>query len=167
MSVISNDNRGLLGDLALAMVLALSLRILYLLALQRAIDMADAIHYIQMAQQFASGDFLNFDENLPVLFSIFGAAVHVVVPNWEYAFWVVSLAASTLLVVPVYLLARELHGRSAAQIAALVVSMWPWLVDSGRPTAPEAPAVTRFFSFLPFHKTKPFLWQNLTLPHRH
>ena len=146
MSVISNDNRGLLGDLALAMVLALSLRILYLLALQRAIDMADAIHYIQMAQQFASGDFLNFDENLPVLFSIFGAAVHVVVPNWEYAFWVVSLAASTLLVVPVYLLARELHGRSAAQIAALVVSMWPWLVDYGSRIAPEALAVTLFFT---------------------
>ena len=52
--------------MALAIAMALSVRIFYLVALQRAIDMADAIHYIQMAQQFASGDFLNFDENLPV-----------------------------------------------------------------------------------------------------
>ncbi len=146
MKVISNDNRGTRGDLALAIVLALSLRLIYLLALQRAIDMADAIHYIQMAQQFAAGDFLDFDENLPVLFSIFGAAVHLIVPNWEHAFWIVSLAASTLLVVPVYLLARELHGRSAAQIAALVVSLWPWLVDYGSRIAPEALAVTLFFT---------------------
>lgn len=43
MNVISSDNRVLCGDLALAIVLALSLRPIYLLALRRAIDMADAI----------------------------------------------------------------------------------------------------------------------------
>ncbi len=108
--------------------------------------MADAIHYIGMAQQFAVGDFLDFDENLPVLFSLLGALIHLALPNWEHAFWAVSLAASTLLVVPVYFLARELHGRSAAQIAALLVSFWPWLVDYGSRIAPEALAVTLFFT---------------------
>ena len=146
MDVISNDNKGLRSDLFLAIMLACSLRLTYLLALRRAIDMADAIHYIGMAQQFAAGDFLSFDENLPVLYSLLGALAHLVLPNWEHAFWAVSLAASTLLVVPVYLLARELHGRGAAQIAALLVSLWPWLVDYGSRIAPEALAVTLFIT---------------------
>ncbi len=146
VNVISNDNRGQRGDLILAIVLAFCLRLAYLLALRRAIDMADAIHYIGMARQFAAGDFLSFDENLPVLFSLLAALAHLALPNWEHAFWAVSLATSTLLVVPVYLLSRELHGRSAARMAALLVSFWPWLIDYGSRIAPEAIAVTLFFT---------------------
>ena len=80
----STDSRShLTKDILCALAAALLLRIGYLLATRRAIDMADAIHYINMAKQFAAGNFLDFDENLPILYSIFGAISHLTFNNWE------------------------------------------------------------------------------------
>ena len=146
MSATDDHTRGIRRDLFTAFAVALTVRLAYLLALRRAIDMADAIHYLTMAKQFAAGDFLGFDENLPVLYSLFGATTHLVFVNWEHAMWAVSLLASSLLVVPVYYLSRELHGRSTARTAAALVCLWPWLVDYGSRIAPEALAVTLFFT---------------------
>lgn len=128
------------------MLLAFIFRVCYLLFLDRAIDMADSIHYINMGVQFTGGDALEFDENLPVLYSVFGAIAHVFISNWEWAFWCVSLMASTLIVIPVYYLAFELHGIMSARISALLVAIWPWLVDYGSRIAPEALAVTLWFT---------------------
>lgn len=146
MNVFSLNNRGLRSVLLWAVPSAFAIRLVYLLVTQRAIDMADAIHYVAMARQFAAGNFLGFDENLPVLYSLFGAAAHLVFLNWEHAFWAVSLTGSALLVVPVYFLARELHGKSAAWTTASIVACWPWLVDYGSRIAPEALSVTLFFT---------------------
>jgi hypothetical protein len=133
-------------DIAIAVLLAFVFRLCYLLLLDRAIDMADSIHYINMGVQFSGGDALQFDENLPVLYSIFGALVHIVISNWEWAFWCVSLIASALIVIPVYYLAFELHGIMSARISALLVAIWPWLIDYGSRIAPEALAVTLWFT---------------------
>lgn len=142
----SINDTGFRRDLAIAVAVAFVLRGLFLVAVHRVIDMADAIHYIAMAQQFAAGDFLGFDENLPVLYSALGALAHGVLPDWEWAFWAVSLAASSLVVVPVYLLSRELHGRDAARIAALLVCLWPWLVDYAGRIVPESLALLLWFA---------------------
>ena len=141
-----SNKRGMRNVLPWAVLSAFAIRLAYLLITRRAIDMPDAIHYLAMAGQFASGDFLGFDDNLPLLYSLLGAAAHLVFRNWEHAFWAVSLIASALLVVPVYLLAREMHGRRAAWTVALLVACWPWLVDYGSRIAPEALSVTLFFS---------------------
>ncbi|MCH7958544.1 MAG: glycosyltransferase family 39 protein [Candidatus Hydrogenedentes bacterium] len=133
-------------DLVIACTAALSLRLVYLFLIGRVIDMPDAIHYIDMARLFASGEAHAFDENLPVLYPALGAAMHLFVGDWEHAFWMASLLFSTLLVIPVYLLTRELFGQWSARIAVLTVCLWPWLMDYGSRIAPESVAI--FFWFL-------------------
>lgn len=127
---------------------ALSVRWTYLILSGRAIDAADSIHYIAMAQQFAAGDFWSFDENLPVLYSALAAVAHLVIPDWEAAFRAVSLIVSSLTVVPVCFLSRELHGLRAARIMAVLVVFWPWLVDYASRIQPEALAVCLWFTSL-------------------
>lgn len=131
-------------DLALLLAAALIYRILFLVILRPVVDTADAIHYLAMARDFARGDFAGFDTNLPVLYSLLGAAF---TPGLgvEWACRLVSLIASTLLVVPLYLLARDLHGRSSAMLAAMLTAAWPWLADYACRVGPEALAVTLWF----------------------
>lgn len=133
-------------DILIALIAALLIRVAVLIISQRVIDMADAIHYINMARQFASGEFLSFDENLPILYSLLGAGAYTFFGDWEWAFWAVSLTASSLLVIPVYFLARELHGVTAARFTVALVACWPWLSDYGSRIAPEALAVTLWFT---------------------
>ncbi|MFP6617319.1 MAG: glycosyltransferase family 39 protein [Candidatus Hydrogenedentota bacterium] len=133
-------------DLLIAVPIAFALRLGFLIASARAIDMADSIHYINMGRGFAQGDFVHFDENLPVLYSLFGALSFLLTNDWEWAFWVVSLLASTLLVIPIYFIAEELHGSKSARLSVFIVAAWPWLVDYGSRIAPEALAVTLWFS---------------------
>lgn len=133
-------------DLTIVVIVAAILRVLYLVITQRVIDMADAIHYINMARQFVSGDGLNFDENLPVLYSLLGAGFYFITNDWEHAFWITSLIASSLLPIPIYFIARELHGVKSARISILLIACWPWLIDYSSRIAPEALAVTLWFT---------------------
>ena len=132
-------------DLALFMALTLALRIAFWLAMQRVVDTADAVHYLAAAQAFAQGDWFGVDPKIPPFYPFLGAFFGLCVRNIELACRLVSLVASTLLVVPVYLLARDLHGRGAARVAALVVCIWPWLIDYGSRVSTEALACTLWF----------------------
>ena len=132
-------------DIAIALAVALLIRVAVLIISQRVIDMADAIHYINMARQFAQGEFLRFDENLPLLYSLLGAIGYLFLGDWEWAFWAVSLTASSCLVIPTYFIARELHGPTAARYTIALIACWPWLSDYGSRIAPEALAVTLWF----------------------
>lgn len=143
-----NDRRELLRDLIVAILGAFFVRFAYHLAIGRVIDMADTIHYINMACQFAGGEYLSFDDNLPVLYPVLGALAHLVFSDWEWAFWSVSMVASSLLVVPVYLIARELNGSATARIAVLMVCLWPWLIDYAGRIVPESLAVLLWFTFV-------------------
>ena len=133
-------------EIALLVALAAALRLTYLLLIDRVIDEPDAIHYVSLARQFAAGDFLRFDENLPILYSALGALVHIFIDDWERVFWIVSLVASVATIVPVYVLARDMFNREAARTATVLVACWPWLVDYGSRIAAEALAVFLFFS---------------------
>ena len=96
-------------------------RVLFWVMMPRAMDSADAIHYIDIAKQFCAGQFFHFDDNLPVLYSALSAFIGLFVSDLEFASSLVSLVASTLLVVPVYLISWHLHGAPSARIAALCV----------------------------------------------
>lgn len=132
-------------DVCVALAAAFLNRLVFALAIPRVIE-TDAIHYLNMGRQFLGGDFLNFDENLPVLYSLLGALVGTLVADLETAFRIVSFVASTLLVVPVYSLARRMFDGGAARIAVTLVVLWPWLADYGFRVGPEALAVTLWFS---------------------
>ena len=132
-------------DVVLLTALALGYRLAFLIAMPRVVDSADAIHYIGVANTFASGSFRGFDLSIPILYPALCALARLVVHDTETACRVVSLVASTALPAAVYLLVRAMHGRTVALLAGLTVSIWPWLADYGCRIAPEALATTLWF----------------------
>ena len=142
-----NITRGLcaLADGALLVALALGVRVAFVLAMPRVIDSADAIHYIDTVKHFASGDFWGFNAKIPVLYPTLAALIHLFVRDVEWACYGVSIAASALLVIPVYALSRDLHGQRTARVAGVVVAIWPWLVDWGYRIGPDALGCTLWF----------------------
>lgn len=136
-------------DLLQLTALAFAYRLLFLLAVPRVLDTADAIHYVETAATFASGAFLSHDPKIPLLYPLLGAlASKFWIGDLEWACRTVSFVSSTLIVIPVYLLARDLHGRQTARIAALTVALWPWLADYGCSISTESLAVLLWFTAL-------------------
>jgi 4-amino-4-deoxy-L-arabinose transferase-like glycosyltransferase len=126
-------------DLQRLTVLALAYRLLFLLAVPRVLDTADAIHYVETAASLASGNLLGHDPKIPLFYPLLGALYSkLFVADLEWACRMVSFTASTLLVIPVYLLGRDLHGRPAARVAGLIVALWPWLADYGCSVSTES-----------------------------
>ena len=141
-----SDAGGAGRDIACFLGLALVWRAAFALLMPRVIDTADAVHYIDAAKHFAGGDFWGIDPKIPMLYPALAAVAHLVVPDFEWACVVVSLAASVMLVIPVYALSRDMHGRGAARVGALLVSIWPWLVDFSVRVGPDALGCTLWFT---------------------
>ncbi|MBX7256964.1 MAG: glycosyltransferase family 39 protein [Candidatus Hydrogenedentes bacterium] len=137
-------------DIAVGVALAAAYRGLFLLLAPRVIDSADSIQYIEVARHFAAGDFVGFYARIPLLYPALCAFLSFFVNDFEWAGIAVSLVASSLLVVPVYLIARDMQGRRMARVATLIVVIWPWLVDYGCRVAPEALASLFWFSGIYF-----------------
>ena len=117
-------------------------------ALPNVLDTADAVHYLETARHFANGEFFSVNPKIPILYPALGALVHLVVADLERACILASLISATLLVAPVYGLARDLHGRSAARVVAVMVAVWPWLADYGCRVSPDALGCTLWFTSL-------------------
>ncbi|MBX3176176.1 MAG: glycosyltransferase family 39 protein [Candidatus Hydrogenedentes bacterium] len=128
-------------DLLALVGLAAACRLLFLLAMPRVLDSADAIHYVETAARLASGDFFGYDPKIPIFYPLLGAFASLVFADMEQACRAVSLVASVLTVIPVYLLARDLHGTAPARIAGLIFALWPWLIDYASRVSTEATAV--------------------------
>ncbi len=138
-------------DLLCLLLLALAFRVLFLVAMPRVLDNADAIHYTETARAFhetwghavvppGQRPYV-IDPKIPVLYPLFGALASYLVPDVEWACRLVSFISSVLLIFPVYCLAGDLHGRRTARIAGLIVALWPWLADYACRVSTEATAV--------------------------
>ena len=138
-------SRAAWGDLVALVALAGAFRALFWAAMPRVIDTADAIHYLETAQHFAAGDFAGYDPKIPILYPLLAAVFHLVFPDMEMAGRMVSFVASVCAVVPVYLLARAMHGRAAARLAGVAVALWPWLADYACRVSTEATASLWWF----------------------
>jgi len=136
----SPDNGGMRTLLAL-LGLATAFRFLFLLAMPRVLDTADAIHYVETAAKLAQGDFFGYDPKIPLFYPLLGAIAHIVFSDLEQACRAVSFLASVLTVIPVYLLARDMHGPKAARVAGILIALWPWLADYACRVSTEATAV--------------------------
>lgn len=145
MSNDTSEKRITARDLALLLGLAFLYRALFLSVCPRVLDTADAIHYVETAQHLSQGDWFACDPKIPILYPLLGAMAHFFVADMEWACRWVSFAASILFIIPAYLLAKDLHGRPAARIAALAVAIWPWLADYGCGVATEASACLWWF----------------------
>ncbi|HPO17445.1 MAG TPA: glycosyltransferase family 39 protein [Candidatus Hydrogenedentes bacterium] len=118
-------------DVTLLVSLAALYRLVFLWAMPRVLDTADAIHYIETARHLAQGDFWGFDPKIPILYPLLSTYAHMLFSDWEWAATSVSFLASILVIVPVYFLARAMHGRAAAVLSGITVAIWPWLADYG------------------------------------
>ncbi len=114
----------------------------------RVLDTADAIHYVETAQHLAAGNFFGYDPKIPLFYPLLGALAHFMVSDLEWACRLVSLIASTLTVVPVFLLARDLFDARAARMAGVLFACWPWLADYACRVSTEATAIFLWFSAL-------------------
>lgn len=137
---------GIWRDFGWLVALAAVYRLLFVVLSPRVLYFPDAIHYVETARHLAAGEFFGYNPKIPLLYPLLGALTSLIIPDMEWALRAVSMLMGTLLVVPVYLLARDLHGRGPAQLAAAIVAIWPWLADFSAGVATEATAVTLWFS---------------------
>jgi len=99
-----------------------------------------------VADSFAHGRFLSVDPLIPIFYGLLASPLVHLGISAEAACRTVSLVSSTLLIAPVYALARDLFGRRSARVAALTCALWPWLADYASQVALEALAVTLWFT---------------------
>jgi len=137
----SNATLGSKRDFVALLFLALAYRLVFLLAMPRVIDTADAVHYLETARALAQGDVFGYDPKIPFFYPLLGALASFVIHDLEWACRIVSFVASVLLIVPVYGLTRALHGIAAARLAAAAVAIWPWFADYGCRVSTESTAV--------------------------
>lgn len=143
MAQMSDRRRAWLDVMALVGLIA-GLRLAYAYAVGRMLDSADAVRYLETAQFLSHGEFLSVDPKIPLLYPALTGVVEFLlrdIVNIEAAGQMVSFLFSVLLVIPVYFLAYELHGLSAARISGALVAMWPWLIDYSNRVATEPVAV--------------------------
>jgi 4-amino-4-deoxy-L-arabinose transferase-like glycosyltransferase len=132
--------------LVIALVaLALFFRI-FLLQYRFAVNW-DEPHYLQMAASFAAGNWDAFfhpywSPGLPLWVGL----INLIVPDLELAGRLTTIVLGSLIVAPVYFLARELAGEQAAFWAGIFSALHPALAFSQ--TAPLAEPVYMFFGFL-------------------
>ena len=143
---LNNRSFGACGDVLFFVGVAALFRVGFMLAMPRVVDSADAVRYIGLARDFLVGDFGNYRTTLPILYPFLCSIVHHVAPDVEFACRIVSLMSSVLLVVPVYLLCRDIHGTRSARISVLIVSIWPWLADYGCRIGPDSLASLLWFA---------------------
>lgn len=78
----------------------------------------------------------------PPLFSYLIAAISLLTHDVESAGRIVSLVMGTLLVLPVYFIARHFYGRAAASIAAVLIALHPLLIGFSSTVFSESATLT-------------------------
>lgn len=126
---------------ALALLgLSAAVRAAYWWAVPRMLDSADAVRYLETAHTLTDRDVLSVDPKIPLLYPALVAHAHLFF-DLETAGQAVSFLFSVLLVVPLYFLARALHGATVARVAGVLAVLWPWLIDYSNRVATEPLAV--------------------------
>jgi 4-amino-4-deoxy-L-arabinose transferase-like glycosyltransferase len=116
----TETTRDLLGLLLLSAILKI-IMVLFIGVINH-----DGVLYITAAQKIAAGF---FKEGLAVhggpLYSLFITLTHFLIPNWIAAARLVSIVASILTIIPLYLLTKEIFHRKAAMWAGCAFALLP------------------------------------------
>jgi 4-amino-4-deoxy-L-arabinose transferase-like glycosyltransferase len=112
----------------LVLLLSVVLRILYALPVHAACT--DESFYLWLARSLFSGEGFTYycgkpELHFPPLFPIVLGVLHWIVGDWEAVSRVAYVIFGGLLPLPVYWLAREMHGRRVALPASLLVAILP------------------------------------------
>jgi len=110
----------------LVFVLCLSLIIKIILALFTKVINTDGVLYITAAQQFASGDFRAGLAIYPMpAYSLLILLVHFLIRDWIIAALTVNIVMSVSILIPLYLLTKNLFDQRAAFWACLAFALSP------------------------------------------
>lgn len=110
----------------LVFVLCLSLAIKIILALFTKVINPDGVLYITAAQHFASGDFKAGLAIYPMpAYSLFIVLVHFLVRDWIIAALTVNIVMSVSILIPLYLLTKNLFDQRAAFWACVAFALSP------------------------------------------
>jgi len=114
------------AGLLLIISLSAILRGLIIISQPDAVINFDGVRYISAAKQFAVGHFREGLAMYPMPFypSLIGF-VHYFVPNWLIAARLISLLSLVLVVIPLYMLIRDLFNRRAAFWGCLMFALSP------------------------------------------
>ncbi|MCC6794965.1 MAG: glycosyltransferase family 39 protein [Candidatus Hydrogenedentes bacterium] len=152
-------------ECALWLAAAFLVRVLFYLISPQVIDSADSILYLDAAQKIYETRLDELYPRIPMLYPACSAFAREFVSDIETAAIFVSLVSGTLLLIPILLLSNRLHGRSAARYSAMIVTLWPWLVDYSCRVAPEALYMTLWFAaiyaVLAISRGKAWVWPAL------
>lgn len=152
-------------ECALWLSAAFAVRMLFYFITPQVIDSADSILYLDAAQKIYEARLDELYPRIPMLYPACSAFAREFVSDIETAAIRVSLLSGTMLIIPVLLLSNRLHGRSAARYSALILTLWPWLVDYSCRVAPEALYVTFWFAaiyaVLTIARGKAWVWPAL------
>lgn len=135
-------------DLFFLLGLALVFRSLFLLAMPRVVDSADALHYMEAAQHLSAWDWATLNPRIPPLYPMLCAPWAAIGVDVEWACRWTSFVAGLLAIVPIFLTADSLFGRRPARVIGTIVSIWPWIADWSCRIAPESTAMFLWFTGL-------------------
>jgi len=130
---VKNKGPGEAGKLVIVLVVALLLRII--LALFETEVGVDSVHYILMGDNIAHGrGFETWNTTggtwiLPPTFPLLIAIFRLLGFSLEWSGHIASIVAGTALLVPLYYLTKRLFNQTTANIAILIGSFTPILVD--------------------------------------
>ncbi len=111
-------------DLLILLLLSAALKIS--ISLFTKVINHDGVLYITAAQKLAAGSFKEaLDIHGMPLYPLFIVLTHYVVPNWVAAARLVSVVASILTIIPLYLLTKEIFSRKAALWACAAFALLP------------------------------------------
>lgn len=120
--------------LVMAIIVLAALVVRVVIAAQRPMIQLDETAYVRMAENFASGKGLldifgltttHFSPLLPLLI----AGVAAVVQNYVTAAYIVVTVFGSLLLIPTYLLGRDLYGQRVGLMAAALMAVTSLFVD--------------------------------------
>ena len=97
---------------------------LYFLQYTRVIS-ADGTGYAQIARDFIQGNGFENATHFPPFYPALMGLLNLLVPDIELAGRLVSIFMGSLIVIPIYLLAKEFFNKNIGIIACLLAIVWP------------------------------------------
>ena len=122
----------------LAILLTAAIR-LYLLRNYYCIS-SDGVHYIDAAKDFFTGNVASgLSSVYPPGYPILIAALYPIIGDWELSGQIWSILFGVLLLLPLYVLFRQLYGEKAALVACFLVAVSPFLARYSVHVRTESP----------------------------
>ncbi|MBO1224029.1 MAG: glycosyltransferase family 39 protein [Candidatus Scalindua sediminis] len=135
----------LLNDKYVWILLFISLSVRIYLGIFTYVIQNDSVAFMQNAEYFANGDFLNgLRHDYHPLYSLIMAGLYKIVPNMELSGTIISIFFGTLTVIAFYLIGKGIFDQRIAFVSSVILAFHPYAVRFSADIISES---TYFFFF--------------------